>query len=75
MTKSADEFKLSAHKDVDEFFENQRQFLSLYYSRISDATAKADKMTHKQKVVADCYIKISSGLSNLGTAETESLRK
>jgi sorting nexin-5/6/32 len=75
VTKSADELKLSSHKDIDEFFENQRQFLGLYNTRISDATSKSDKMTHKQKVVADCYIKISSGLTNLGTVETDSLRK
>jgi sorting nexin-5/6/32 len=75
VTRSADELKLASHKDIDEFFENQRQFLTLYNSRISDATSKSDKMTYKQKIVADCYIKISSGLSNLGTVETENLRK
>lgn len=75
ISKSADEVRLSTQKDRDEFFEHQKQFLSVYYQRITDATSKADRMTSKHKSVADCYIKISSGVSNLATVENESLRK
>lgn len=76
ITKSADEvIRLSSQKDTDEFFESQKQFLSTYHSRISDATLKADRMTYRQKGVADCFIKISSCFTNLATIESESLRK
>ncbi len=49
ISKSADEVRLSTQKDQDEFYEGQRQFLSVFYQRISDATGKADRMTHKHK--------------------------
>ncbi len=73
--KTADEVRLSAQKDQDEFYENQRQFLSVFYQRITDSTGKADRMTHKHKGVADCYIKVSTSIANLATVENEALRK
>lgn len=40
-------------QEVDEFFEQEKTFLLDYYSKIKDATAKAEKMTrsHKSMVI------------------------
>ena len=54
--KTADEVRLSAQKDQDEFYENQRQFLSVFYQRITDSTGKADRMTHKHKGKTQFFI-------------------
>lgn len=49
-SKSTDEFLLSATvKDVNEFFDQQKNFLLKYYDNLKDATIKADKMTAKHK--------------------------
>uniref|UniRef100_W5K7J5 Sorting nexin 5 n=1 Tax=Astyanax mexicanus TaxID=7994 RepID=W5K7J5_ASTMX len=60
MVKSADEVLISGIKDVDEFFEQEKTFLLDYFSKIKDATAKAEKMTRSHKNVADDYIHISA---------------
>jgi len=50
LTKSTDEFLLSATvKDVNDFFEQEKNFLIDYHSHLKDATAKADKMTKRHK--------------------------
>uniref|UniRef100_A0A8B9HU70 Sorting nexin 5 n=1 Tax=Astyanax mexicanus TaxID=7994 RepID=A0A8B9HU70_ASTMX len=49
MVKSADEVLISGIKDVDEFFEQEKTFLLDYFSKIKDATAKAEKMTRSHK--------------------------
>jgi sorting nexin-5/6/32 len=74
--QSTDEFLLSAtQKDVDEFFDNERNFLLDYHSHLKDATAKADRMTKSHKSVSDSYIKISSELIQLATIDTNELEK
>jgi len=64
---------LANHKETDEFFERQKQFLVAYNSKIKDATACADKATRAQKNVTDSYIKISSGLNTLSTVDKTNL--
>ncbi|XP_077520946.1 sorting nexin 6 isoform X3 [Amblyomma americanum] len=74
--KSADDLRLSStQKDVDEFFEHERNFLTEYHTHVRDATAKADRMTRSHKNVADSYIKISSCLTQLATVESSELEK
>jgi len=69
-SKSADDMVLSStQKDIDEFFERERVFLSEYYTHIKDATSKADRMTRAHKSVADSYIKVSGGLLALSSAD------
>ncbi|XP_071449637.1 sorting nexin-6 isoform X1 [Hetaerina americana] len=75
-SSSTDGFVLSTtQKDDDKFFEQQKNFLVDYHSHLKDATAKADRMTKKHKDVADCYIKISSGLILLSTIDKGPLEK
>ncbi|KAK7104300.1 sorting nexin-6-like [Littorina saxatilis] len=75
LTKSVDESLLSGQKDVDDFFENEKQFLIEYHAKIKDATMKADKMTKVHKNVADSYIQISTGFVLLATIENTELDK
>nr|KAG5687172.1 hypothetical protein BaRGS_033059 [Batillaria attramentaria] len=75
LTKSVDESLLSGQKDVDDFFENEKQFLVEYHAKIKDATQKSDKMTKVHKNVADSYIQISTGLVQLATIENTELDK
>jgi sorting nexin-5/6/32 len=73
VTQSVDEVLLSNQKDKDDFFEHQRTFLVEYFTRVKDATLRADKMTKSHKNVADSYIKISSCLVQLATADNSEL--
>ncbi|KAG8232316.1 hypothetical protein J437_LFUL009415 [Ladona fulva] len=75
-SNSTDGFVLSTtQKDDDKFFEQQKNFLVDYHYHLKDATAKADRMTKKHKDVADCYIKISSGLIMLSIIDKGPLEK
>ena len=48
--KSADDMVLSStQKDIDEFFDHEKVFLSEYYTHIKDCTSKADRMTRVHK--------------------------
>lgn len=48
--KSTDELLLSATvKDVNEFFEQQKNFLIEYHNHLREATVKADRMTARHK--------------------------
>lgn len=75
VTQSVDEVLLSNQKDKDEFFDHQRTFLVEYFTRVKDATMKSDRMTKSHKNVADSYIKISSCLTQLATADNSNLDK
>jgi len=75
LTKTADEVFLANHKETDEFFEQQKQFLLTYNTKIKDATATADRSTRAHKNVADTFIKVSSGLNTLSTADKTDLSK
>jgi sorting nexin-5/6/32 len=74
-SKSADDMVLSnTQKDIDEFFERERIFLSEYYTHIRECTAKSDRMTRSHKSVADSYIKISAALSLLSASDDPKLQ-
>ncbi|XP_042874214.1 sorting nexin-6-like isoform X3 [Penaeus japonicus] len=77
INRSTDEILLAAtQKDVDDYFEKEKGFLLEYHAAIKDSTLKADKMTQAHKTgVADSYIKLSTGLSQLGTIEGPRLEK
>lgn len=75
VSQSVDEVLLSNQKDKDDFFEGQKTFLVEYFNRIKDATGKSDRMTKSHKNVADSYIKISTCLIQLATAENSELEK
>ncbi|KAI1284811.1 Sorting nexin-6 [Halotydeus destructor] len=75
-SKSADDMVLSStQKDIDEFFEHERVFLTEYFTHVRDCTTKADKMTRAHKSVADSYIKISTALVQQGSLESQDLEK
>lgn len=46
---------------------------SILNSRLRDATKQSDRMTKAHKLVADCYIKISSSMTTLATSESTKL--
>ena len=76
VSATTDEYLLSAKvKDISEFFEGEKNFLITYHNHLKDGTAKADKMTRKHKDVADCYLKISSGFTQLSTIDHKDLEK
>uniref|UniRef100_A0A7N9DC75 Sorting nexin n=1 Tax=Macaca fascicularis TaxID=9541 RepID=A0A7N9DC75_MACFA len=49
VVKSADEVLFTGVKEVDDFFEQEKNFLINYYNRIKDSCVKADKMTRSHK--------------------------
>uniref|UniRef100_A0A8C7ZCL4 Sorting nexin n=1 Tax=Oryzias sinensis TaxID=183150 RepID=A0A8C7ZCL4_9TELE len=51
MVKSADEVLIAGVKEVDDFFEQEKTFLLDYFSKIKEATAKAEKMTRSHKSI------------------------
>ncbi|CAF0872698.1 unnamed protein product [Brachionus calyciflorus] len=75
ISKNADELRLLNQKETDEYFDGQKKFLTDYHNKIRDDCVRADRMTYVHKSVADCYIRVSYGLSNVATAELESLSK
>ncbi|VVC29763.1 Hypothetical protein CINCED_3A002373 [Cinara cedri] len=74
LSKTTDEYLLSATvRDVNDFFEQEKNFLIDYYGHLKDATIKSDKMVNKHKDVSDSYIKISSCLIQLSTFDHREL--
>uniref|UniRef100_A0A8L2Q3Z7 Sorting nexin 5 n=1 Tax=Rattus norvegicus TaxID=10116 RepID=A0A8L2Q3Z7_RAT len=71
VVKSADEVLFSGVKEVDDFFEQEKNFLINYYNRIKDSCAKADKMTRSHKNVADDYIHTAACLHILCAEKVE----
>jgi sorting nexin-5/6/32 len=69
--KTTDELYLGATvRDVNDFFENELQFLSEYCMHLKEASARTERMTKKHKEVADTHIKISSCMMQLSSAES-----
>jgi len=66
---------LSSQKDVDEFFESEKKYQLEYHTRIKDAASKCGKMAGQHKRMADVYIKVSSGLTDMATSEQSVLEK
>ncbi|XP_076251303.1 sorting nexin 6 isoform X2 [Rhynchophorus ferrugineus] len=62
-------------RDVNDFFEQQMTSLTEYHNQLKEATHRADRMTEKHKELADCYIKISSGLLQLANSDNGHLDK
>ncbi|EPB69317.1 hypothetical protein ANCCEY_11596 [Ancylostoma ceylanicum] len=52
-TQSADEVLLSGQRDVDDFFEHERNYLVEYNTHIKDAASKAEKVVKLRKTVAE----------------------
>ena len=75
VVKSADEVLFSGVKEVDDFFEQEKNFLINYYNRIKDSCAKADKMTRSHKNVADDYIHTAACLHSLALEEPTVIKK
>ncbi|XP_076358938.1 sorting nexin-6-like isoform X1 [Tachypleus tridentatus] len=74
--ESADDMLLSTtQKDVDEFFEHEKNFLMEYHTQVKDATWKADKMTRCRKNVSDTYLTIASTLLQLATIDATDLER
>ncbi|CAF1050050.1 unnamed protein product [Rotaria sordida] len=75
LTKTADEVFLANQKESDEFFEQQKQFLLTYNTKIKDTTTAADKVTRTQKTATDTYIKLSIWLNTLSRSDKTELSK
>lgn len=76
LSKTTDEIYLGATvRDVNDFFENELQFLTEYNSLLKEAASRTERMTKKHKEVADSHIKISSNLIQLSTVEHGSMEK
>ncbi|XP_055841750.1 sorting nexin-6 isoform X2 [Episyrphus balteatus] len=68
--KTTDEILLGATvRDVNDFFENELQFLSEYHGHLKEAAARTEKMTQKHREVAECHQKVSNSLMQLSIAE------
>lgn len=68
--KTGDELLLgNTVKDVDDFFEAERSFILDYQSQLRECTIRADKMCTLQKGLADNYIKISQGITELAALD------
>nr|XP_035154310.2 sorting nexin-5 isoform X2 [Callithrix jacchus] len=75
VVKSADEVLFTGVKEVDDFFEQEKNFLINYYNRIKDSCVKADKMTRSHKNVADDYIHTAACLHSLALEEPTVIKK
>jgi sorting nexin-5/6/32 len=51
LSKNADELRLSSQKDTDQFFEDQKKFLSDYNIKIRTSCIKADRMTYVHRSI------------------------
>ncbi|EFP00633.1 CRE-SNX-6 protein [Caenorhabditis remanei] len=83
-TQSADEVLLSGQKDVDEFFEKEKNYMVEYNIHIKEAAAKAEKLNAARKKseskisdvvvsfskIGDCFERIARGEPNKQLART-----
>lgn len=68
--KTTDELYLGATvRDVNDFFENELQFLTEYHQHLKEAAQRTERMTNKHKDVADDHQKIANYLMQLSTLE------
>lgn len=68
-TQSADEVLLSGQKDVDDFYEREKNYLLEYFTNIKEATARSDKVCRLRLNVAETYTRIAHGLVKFGQLE------
>lgn len=74
--KTTDELYLGATvRDVNDFFENELQFLNEYHAHLKEGASRSEKMAKKHKELADSYIKISSSLFQMSSTESGTLEK
>ncbi|KAM7343904.1 sorting nexin 6 isoform 2-T2 [Cochliomyia hominivorax] len=74
--KTTDEILLGVTvHDVNDFFENEFQFLTEYNGHLREAALRTEKMTQRHKDVGECHQKISNALRQLSTAEKGSMEK
>ncbi|XP_037959521.1 sorting nexin-32 isoform X2 [Teleopsis dalmanni] len=72
--KTTDEILFGAIvRDVNDFFENELQFLTEYHGHLREAALRTEKMTQRHKDVGECHQKISNALMQLSTAEKGSM--
>ncbi|CAG0898199.1 unnamed protein product [Cyprideis torosa] len=70
LSRTTDELLLSStQKEIDEFFERQKNFLVGYHVVVNDTAGKSDRMASAHRNVADTLMAISIGLSNLSTMD------
>uniref|UniRef100_A0A2K6D4Y4 PX domain-containing protein n=1 Tax=Macaca nemestrina TaxID=9545 RepID=A0A2K6D4Y4_MACNE len=62
-------------KEVDDFFEQENNFLINCYNRIKDSCVKSHKMTRSHKNVADDYIHTAACLHSLALEEPTVIKK
>uniref|UniRef100_A0A1I7V8H0 Sorting nexin n=2 Tax=Loa loa TaxID=7209 RepID=A0A1I7V8H0_LOALO len=71
LTQSADEVLLSGQKDVDDFFEHERNYLIEYYTHVKEASSRCDRISRLRKNVADSYALIGSCLEKMALQELD----
>ncbi|KAM3717875.1 Sorting nexin-6 [Dirofilaria immitis] len=71
LTQSADEVLLSGQKDVDDFFEHERNYLVEYYTHVKEASLKCDRISRLRKNVADSYSRIGLCLEKMAQQELD----
>ncbi|XP_055386221.1 sorting nexin-6 isoform X2 [Condylostylus longicornis] len=68
--KTTDELYLGATvRDVNDFFENELQFLTEYHQHLKEGAVRTERMTNKHKDVADDHQKVANVLMILSTLE------
>jgi sorting nexin-5/6/32 len=76
LSKTTDELYLGATvRDVNDFFENEMQFLTEYHAHLKEGAQRSERMAKKHKELADSYIKVSSCLVQMSTTEQGSMEK
>ncbi|CAB3397858.1 unnamed protein product [Caenorhabditis bovis] len=68
-TQSADEVLLSGQKDVDEFFEKEKNYMVEYNVHIKEAAAKSEKTLAARKNVVECFSKIGDSFERIARGE------
>ncbi|KAL4676672.1 hypothetical protein H8959_010817 [Pygathrix nigripes] len=74
VVKSA-EVLFTGVKEVDDFSEQEKNFLINDYNRIKDSCVKTDKMTRSHKNIANGYIHPAACLHNLALEEPTVIKK
>lgn len=60
-------------RDVNDFFENELQFLTEYHGHLREASLRTERMTQRHKEIGECHQKISNALMQLSTTEKGSM--
>ncbi|KAF7637314.1 Sorting nexin [Meloidogyne graminicola] len=71
-TQTADEVLLSGQKDIDEFFDCEKNYMVEYSTHIKEAMIRSDKVCRLRQSttdVADSYTRIAHGLEKFGQLE------